>query len=153
MFTTFINISAFDLHNYLPHVKWMFISSYANALGHSVCFTLLLNPSRVSSFQCSFHHFLVHFIISLCASFEADLLHSLGTLTLTNIDHVSIMKSVSLPHLKEVENLAKVARTSQRIWGVKPCKDTYIFSIVSKTRRYKETHTRHVGQCHLMRVT
>ena len=31
--------------------------------------------------------------ISLCASFEADLIHSLGTLTLTNINHVNIMKS------------------------------------------------------------
>ena len=33
--------------------------------------------------------------ISLFASFEADLIHSLGTLTLTDIDHVSIMKLVS----------------------------------------------------------
>ena len=31
--------------------------------------------------------------ISLCASFEAGLIHSLGTLTLTDIDHVRIMKS------------------------------------------------------------
>ena len=31
--------------------------------------------------------------ISLCASFEANLIHSWGTLTLTGIDHVSIMKS------------------------------------------------------------
>ena len=31
--------------------------------------------------------------ISLCASFEAGLIHSLGTLTLTDIDDVSIMKS------------------------------------------------------------
>ena len=30
--------------------------------------------------------------ISLCASFVAGLIHSLGTLTLTYIDHVSIMK-------------------------------------------------------------
>ena len=35
--------------------------------------------------------------VSLCASFEADLIHSLGTLTLTNIDHVSIMKSSVSP--------------------------------------------------------
>ena len=32
-------------------------------------------------------------LISLCASFEANLIHSWGTLTLTGIDHVSIMKS------------------------------------------------------------
>ena len=31
--------------------------------------------------------------ISLYDSFEAGLIHSLGTLTLTDIDHVSIMKS------------------------------------------------------------
>ena len=35
--------------------------------------------------------------ISLCASFEADLIHSLGTLTLTYIDHVSIVKSTVSP--------------------------------------------------------
>ena len=38
--------------------------------------------------------------ISLCASFEAGLIHSLGTLTLTDIDHVSIMKSNFSPTLK-----------------------------------------------------
>ena len=32
-------------------------------------------------------------LISLCASFEAGLIHSLENLTLTDIDHVSIMKS------------------------------------------------------------
>ena len=30
--------------------------------------------------------------ISLCASFEADLILSLGTLTLTDIDHLRIIK-------------------------------------------------------------
>ena len=35
--------------------------------------------------------------ISLCDSFEAGLIHSLGTLTLTDIDHVSIMKSSVFP--------------------------------------------------------
>ena len=35
--------------------------------------------------------------ISLCASFEAAVIHSLGTLTLTIIDHVSIMKSSVSP--------------------------------------------------------
>ena len=32
-------------------------------------------------------------LISLCASFEAGLIRLLGTLTLTDIDHVSLMKS------------------------------------------------------------
>ena len=35
--------------------------------------------------------------ISLYDSFEADLIHSLRTLTLTDIDHVSIMKSTVYP--------------------------------------------------------
>ena len=35
--------------------------------------------------------------ISLCASFKVVLIHSLGTLTLTDIDHVSIMKSSVSP--------------------------------------------------------
>ena len=35
--------------------------------------------------------------ISLCASFEVGLIHLLGTLTLTDIDHVSIMKSSVYP--------------------------------------------------------
>ena len=40
--------------------------------------------------------------ISLYDSFEADLIHSLGTLTLTDIDHVGIMKSsVMNPHTKK----------------------------------------------------
>ena len=35
--------------------------------------------------------------ISLYDSFEAGLIHSLGTLTLTDIDHVSIMRSSVFP--------------------------------------------------------
>ena len=38
--------------------------------------------------------------ISLYDSFEADLIHSLGTLTLTDIDHVSIIKSSVSPTSK-----------------------------------------------------
>ena len=38
--------------------------------------------------------------VSLCASFEADFIHSLGTLTLTYIDHVSIMKFSVYPTTK-----------------------------------------------------
>ena len=39
--------------------------------------------------------------ISFCASFEAGLILSLGTLTLTDIDHVSIMKSSVSPTPKK----------------------------------------------------
>ena len=35
--------------------------------------------------------------ISLCASFKVGLIHSLGTLTLTDIDHVRHMKSTVSP--------------------------------------------------------
>ena len=41
--------------------------------------------------------------ISLYDSFEAGLIHSLGTLTLTDIDHVSIMKSSATPTSKKGE--------------------------------------------------
>ena len=39
--------------------------------------------------------------ISLYDSFEAGLIHSLGTLTLTDIDYVSIMKSTVSPTPKK----------------------------------------------------
>ena len=39
--------------------------------------------------------------ISLCESFEVGLIHSLVTLTLTDIDHVSIMKSSVSPSLEK----------------------------------------------------
>ena len=35
--------------------------------------------------------------ISLCASFEASLIHPLGSLTLTDIDHVNIIKYSVFP--------------------------------------------------------
>ena len=41
--------------------------------------------------------------ISLCASFEAGLIHLLGTLSLTEINHMSIMKSNVSPTHKRVE--------------------------------------------------
>ena len=39
--------------------------------------------------------------ISLSVLFEADIIHSLGTLTLTDIDHVCIMKSSVSPAPKK----------------------------------------------------
>ena len=58
---------------------------------------------------------LVSFIL-LCASFEAGLIHSWGTLTLTNIDHVSIMKSSE----KEVESPTKVTQNMLAYMGIEP---------------------------------
>ena len=48
--------------------------------------------------------------ISLCASFEVGIIHSLGTLTLSDIDHVSILKSSVSPQKKEVESPAKLTQ-------------------------------------------
>ena len=47
-----------------------------------MCFTLLLNPSRVLSFHCSFHHFFIYFIISLFISSYANAHGHLVCLTL-----------------------------------------------------------------------
>ena len=60
---------------------------------------------------------LVSFIL-LCASFEARLIHSLGTLTLTDIDHLSIMKSSVSPTPKEVESPAKVIHNMLAYMGI-----------------------------------
>ena len=48
--------------------------------------------------------------ISLYDSFEAGLIYSLRTLTLTNIDHVSIMKSSVSPTPKRGGIIAKVTQ-------------------------------------------
>ena len=52
--------------------------------------------------------------ISLYASFEAGLIHSMGTLTLTDIDHVRIMKAIIMkPHTKKRWNYRlKLPKTS-----------------------------------------
>ena len=90
--------------------------------------------------------------ISLYDSFEAGLIHSLGTLTLTDIDHVSIMKSSVFPTPKRGgitgQSDPKHASVHENITRPGP----YIGSIGSKTRRYKETHTWHAKQSHVMRV-
>ncbi|MFV1196853.1 hypothetical protein, partial [Klebsiella pneumoniae] len=54
--------------------------------------------------------------ISLYDSFEAGLIHSLGTLTLTDIDHVSIMKSYG----KEVKSPSKVTQNMLEYMGIEP---------------------------------
>ena len=55
---------------------------------------------------------LVSFIL-LCEFVEADLTLSLGTLTLTDIDHVSIMK--------EVESPAKLTQNMLAYMGIELC--------------------------------
>ena len=58
--------------------------------------------------------------ISLCTSFEDDLIHSWGTLTLIDIDHVIIIKSVSPPQRKEVESPAEAPKFFLAYLGIVP---------------------------------
>ena len=62
---------------------------------------------------------LVSFIL-LCASFEASLIHSWGTLMLTDIDHVSIMKSSVPPTQKSVASPAKVTQNMLAYMVIEP---------------------------------
>ena len=73
-------------------------------------------------------------IISLCALFEAVLIHSLGTLTLIDIDHVRIMKSSVCPtpkrgRINDQSDLNMLAYLGTRI-----LMDPSIGSIGSKTK-------------------
>ena len=90
--------------------------------------------------------------ISLFASFEAGLIHSLGTLNLTDIDHVSIMKSSVCPTSKRGEITNQSDPKHANVHRELNLLDPYIGSIGLKNWRYKETYTRHDGQSHLMRV-
>ena len=95
---------------------------------------------------------LVSFIL-LCAFVKADLILSLGTLTLTGIDHVSIMKSSVCPTSKRGEITNQSDPKHANVHRELNLLDPYIGSIGLKNWRYKETYTRHDGQSHLMRVT
>ena len=56
--------------------------------------------------------------VSLCASFDVGLIHSLGTLTLTDIDHFSISKSsVVKPHTKKRWNHRPTNPKHARVHG------------------------------------
>ena len=91
--------------------------------------------------------------ISLCASFKAGLIHSLGTLSLSNIDHVSIMKSSVSPTPKRGGIIGQSDPINMLAYmGNLTPSDPYIGSIGSKTRIYKETHTRQARESHIMRV-
>ena len=91
--------------------------------------------------------------ISLCTSFEVVLIHSWGTLTLADIDHVSIIKSSVSPTPKRGGITIQSDPKYATIHGTQTPSNPYIGSIDLKTMRYKETHTRHAGQSHLMRFT
>ena len=78
--------------------------------------------------------------ISLCVSFEDDLIHSFGNLTLTGIDHVSIMKSIVMKPTPKRGGQSDPKHAS--IHGNWTLPDPYIGSIGSKTSICKETHTR-----------
>ena len=91
--------------------------------------------------------------ISLCAFVEVGLILSLGTLTLTDIDHVRIMKSSVFPTPKRGGITDKSDPNMLMYIGSQTLLDPYIGSIGSNIRRYKDTHTSHARQSHLMRVT
>ena len=90
--------------------------------------------------------------ISLPASFEAGLINSSGTLTLTYIDHVSIMKSNVSRTPKSGEITVKSFRKHSSIHGNWTPPDPYIGIIGWKTRIYKENHTRYGWESRLKRV-
>ena len=77
--------------------------------------------------------------------FEAGLIHTLGTLTLTDIDHVSIMKSSVSPTPKSGGITGKSDPKHASVHGNSTPPDPYIGCIGLKTRRYKETHTKQAG--------
>ena len=70
--------------------------------------------------------------IPLCASFEAVLIHSLGTLTLTDIDHVSIMKSSVCPTLKSGGITDQIDPNMLAYIEIQTLLDPFIDSIGSK---------------------
>ena len=91
-------------------------------------------------------------LVSLCASFKVGLIHSLVTLTLTNIDHVSIMKSSVSPTPKRDGITVQSDPKHSSVHGNLTPPDPYIGSIGSKNRRCIETHNCQAGQSHLMKV-
>ena len=73
-------------------------------------------------------------------------------LTLTDIDHVSIMKYSVCPAPKKGGLTSQTDPNMLAYIGSITLLDPYIGSIGSKTRRYKNTDIRHAGLSHLMRV-
>ena len=110
--------------------------------------------SLLKSSSASDHPILTRLVsfISLFALFKAGLIHSFGTLTLTDIHHVSIMKSSVSPTPKRGRITGQSDPKHDSVQGNRTPADPYIGSIGSKTTRYKVTNTRHAGQSHLMRV-
>ena len=90
--------------------------------------------------------------INYLSYFEADLIISLEILTLTDIDHVSIMKSSVCPTPKRGGITGQSDPNMLAYIGSQTLLDPYIGSIGLKIRRYKEIHARHARQSHLMRV-
>ena len=68
------------------------------------------------------HHILTPLVSfnSLCVSFDAGLIRSLDNLTLTDIDHLSIMKSSVSPTKEKVESPAMVIQNVLAYMGVEP---------------------------------
>ena len=101
----------------LFHMYFNLILSYTSVItshtydvvqdSHRVCCAMTKNnlESLLMSRSPFNYHILTPLVsfIQLCASFKAGLIHSLGILTLTDIDHVSILKSSVCPKPKRGE--------------------------------------------------
>ena len=77
--------------------------------------------------------------ISLCTSLEADLIHSWGTLTLTDIDHVSIMQSIVSSRMKSGGITGQSDPKHSSVDRNLTLPDPYSGNIGSKTRRCMES--------------
>ena len=101
----------------------------------------------------SLHKSMVSFI-SFCALHKVSLILSFGTLTLTDIEHVRSMKSCVYPRQKRdgITGQSETKKHANIYRELNPARFLY-WLIGTKTRRYKETHTRLDGQSHLMIIT
>ena len=86
-------------------------------------------------------------------SFISYISYFSGTSTLTDIDHVTIMKSgvFSTPNRGGVSGQGETKTSLARLGG-KPLASSLCWQHSSKTMRFRETHTHHGGQSHLMRI-
>ena len=91
-------------------------------------------------------------LVSLGTSFEVGLIHSWGTLNLTDIHNVNIMKSSVSPKEKRGGIPTTVNQNMLPYMGIEPRQIPILVCVGSMIRRCKDTHTWHAGKYHFMRV-
>ena len=99
------------------------------------------------------HKHLLYRSFNYLSYLKARLILSLETLTSTDIDHMSIMKSSACPTPKRGGITSQSYQNMLAYIGSWTLLEPYIGSVGSNTRRYQDTHTWHAGQSHLMIVT